>query len=312
MPDSVFLFAENNDDKLSAEAQLQYSRIKDSSSFDCKALITTKLLDAGVNFKMKDLRDIVINVEGGEDEFIQIIGRRRAIDDASINLHIMKMDSNYFKNRRFNCIQKLNAISDIKRCNKCMKQNNFYSNRFNTEVKLSACKTCNMNAKKKYYLEPKNYMLIQGLFNIDGQDIVINKMAEAKLKLMLDFYDSILSDFDTIGEQAYIIRQLSWLGLENTYNELNYFSKDSIPVQLTDLSNLLEEYLEKEMNDELQVEFRHKFQEIAIKLKLYSKRSENSIGLSKINQVIEEAKLSYKVESQSTISGTTWKVIKKL
>ena len=155
-------------------------------------------------------------------------------------------------------------------------------------------------------------MLIQGLFTIDGQDILINKMAEAKLKLMLDFYDSILADFDTIGEQAYIIRQLSWLGLENTYSELNYFSKESIPVQLMDLSNLLEEYLEKEMNGELQVEFRQGFQEIAIKLKLYSKRSENSIGLSKINQIIEEAKLFYKVESQSTSNGTSWKVIKKL
>ncbi len=312
MPDSVFLFAENDDEKLSDEAQLQYSKIKELSSFDCKALITTKLLDAGVNFKMKDLRDIVINIEGGEDEFIQIVGRRRAIDDAVINLHIMKMDSDYFRKRRFNCVQKLNAISDIKRCNKCMKQNRIYAERFNTEIKLSACKTCYKNAKKKYYLEPKNYMLIQGLFTVDGQNVVINKMAEAKLKLMVDFYDSILDDFNTVGEQAYIIRQLSWLGLENTYSESNYFSKESIPVQLMDLSNLLEEYQEKEMNDELQADFRQEFQEIAIKLKLYSKRSENSIGLNKINQIIEEAKLSYKVESQSTSNGTAWKVIKKL
>ena len=155
-------------------------------------------------------------------------------------------------------------------------------------------------------------MLIQGLFTVDGQNVVINKMAESKLKLMVDFYDSILDDFNTVGEQAYIIRQLSWLGLENTYSESNYFSKESIPVQLMDLSNLLEEYQEKEMNDELQAKFRQEFQEIAIKLKLYSKRSENSIGLNKINQIIEEAKLSYKVESQSTSNGTAWKVIKKL
>lgn len=105
---------------------------------------------------------------------------------------------------------------------------------------------------------------------------------------------------------------MSWLGLENTYSESNYFSKESIPVQLMDLSNLLEEYQEKEMNDELQAKFRQEFQEIAIKLKLYSKRSENSIGLNKINQIIEEAKLSYKVESQSTSNGTAWKVIKIL
>lgn len=311
LPDSVFLFAENDEEKLSDEAKMQYAKIKELSAFDCKALITTKLLDAGVNFKMKELRDIVIDIESGESEFIQIVGRRRNIDNSTINLYIMKRDSNYFINRRFTCLQKLNAIREIKQCNKCIKQKRVYAEKFGKEIDLSSCEDCYKNAKKKYFSVPQNFMLIQGLFTIDGQNIVINKMAEARLKLTVDFYESLLDDYNTIGEHAFVLRQLSWLGLEDTYSESNYYSKENIPTKLEDLSNLLEKYQENELNYDMQMTFREDFQEIASKLKLYSKRSENSIGLSKINQILEESKLPFSVESNSTSEGTTWMVINK-
>ena len=38
------------------------------------------------------------------------------------------------------------------------------------------------------------------------------------------------------------------------------------------------------MNDTEQIDFREEFEEIVIKLKLYSRRSENTIGISKIKR----------------------------
>lgn len=309
LPDSEFLFAESDEDKLSAEAQKEYAKIKEKASFDCKALITTKLLDAGVNFKMQELRHIVIHIEGGEDEFIQIIGRKRRIDNSSVNLYIMKMNPEYFLMRRYMCIEKLMVLQEFAYCNRCISRCRGNYKKFGTQL-IPDCKNCHRDVRKKYFLDPKSLGLLQGLLTIEGQDVIINKMAEVKLKITADFYDSIIKDFNTIGESAYIIRQLSWIGLEDTYSESNYYSKAGIPAKIEDLYDLLEKYREKALDVDMQAELRKEFQEIAVRLKLYSKRSENDIGISKMNQILKDLNLQYQIESNNTNAGTTWIVIR--
>ena len=64
--------------------------------FEKQALITTKLLDNGVNFKDEQLQNLVIDTVS-ETEFVQMLGRKRfRQEDESIRLYIPRKSVRYF------------------------------------------------------------------------------------------------------------------------------------------------------------------------------------------------------------------------
>lgn len=300
--DSVFIFAENENEKLTSEAKIEYATITKEERFNCRCLIATKVLDAGINIKDERLHDIVIATEDGEDEFMQIIGRKRVTNNSQINLYIMTKSKSYFNTKRFECRKKLKFLSDVRHCNYCKSRHTSHS-----------CEFCPKDVMKQYFANSQLLKPFDGLYRIDGNSIKINEMAQKKLQIMLDFYNDMIDKFGIYGDSAYIRQQLSWLGLESQYDERNYYSSNSTISCNNELINLLDKNLDKplETNDAQSI-FRQEFQDIVIRLKYYSKRSENVIGLNKINQILQEHSIPYKVESiNGAVSNTIWRICKR-
>lgn len=299
LSDSAFIFAETESEKLSEKARTELENINCREMFDCKCLICTKVIDAGVNIKDDALKDIVIACEEGQNEFIQIIGRKRNFNKSQINLYVMARSKQYFLARVHNCNEKLRALNEISRCNICRER-----------YKNVDCERCRKNVLKKYFSDSNSLKLLDGLFKYDGRNILVNEMSEIKLKITADYYDELISDFDIYGEKAFILKQLSWMGIENQYDNNNYFLSKNIPLTEDDLTEFLKENVGTVMDDTEQMDFREEFEEIAVKLKLYSRRSENTIGISKINQILAEKDLPYTVKSDYVKGVTSWEVIR--
>lgn len=295
--DSAFIFAETESEKLSENARMELESINSSEMFNCKCLICTKVIDAGVNIKDNALKDIVIACEEGQNEFIQIVGRKRDFNKSQINLYVMARSKQYFLTRVHNCNEKLGALNEISRCNICREK-----------YKNVDCERCSKNVLKKYFSDSRALKLLDGLFKYDGRNIVVNKMSETKLKIMADYYDELIADFDSYGEKAFILKQLSWMGIENQYSDNNYFLSKNIPLTKDDLTEFLEEYEGMVMDNSAQTEFREEFENIAVKLKLYSRRSENPIGISKIKQILDDNNFPYTVKSNCVKGVTGWEV----
>lgn len=300
LEDSAFIFAETETEKLSPSAREELDRINSEEKFNCKALICTKVIDAGVNINDDAVLDIVIACEDGKNEFIQIVGRKREKGTVQINLYIMQRSKKYFLTRLFRCNEKLRILAELRHCSKCKQR---YGN--------LNCERCLKNAFKKYFSDSSKLKLIEGLFKIEGDKIIVNEMSEKKLKIIADYYDDIIKEFDNVGDEAFILKQLSWLGIESQYNDNNYFLSENIPLQMEDLIELLNENINITMIRQAEKDFfKEKFQEIAVKLKLYSKRSENLIGLHKMNEILENSDIGYSIETEVFKEGTAWRVIR--
>ena len=85
------------EDEVRKQAQQEVSNIVRTGLFQCDILITTAVLDNGVNIKDEKVKNIVLMTDD-EDEFLQMMGRKRFINqDEILNLFISMGDIGQFK-----------------------------------------------------------------------------------------------------------------------------------------------------------------------------------------------------------------------
>lgn len=165
-----------------------------NESFTSKVLVTTKVLDNGVNISDGKVKHLVINAYDRVTT-IQEIGRLRVdIRNArSINLYINAMDGQKFQ-------KQLNTVLNMKQ-----KQLDKYLND-------------NINFRAYYNSNPNK--LDKSLFRIEN-GIELNELGIIRLENDVKYYNSICDKFKSEGKNAYIKEVLSWLNLEDTFNEDN-------------------------------------------------------------------------------------------
>lgn len=180
---AVFLSSENKADK-------RWKTLSTEERYDEDVLITTKVLDNGVNISDKGVRHIVIPF-CDQTEFMQMLGRRRTHEGERVCLYV-----------EVPTIQKINTL------------------RHGVETKRKAINGVNGCAPNK-----KNALLakmweagrkdINSLFYInEAGDLVPNFLAEKKLKQLSDFYGTLAAHYKEGA--CYEKTVLTWIKVEDS------------------------------------------------------------------------------------------------
>ena len=85
--ESVFLTRESKDSKKDSKEYEIYKQIIEDEKFSVQVLISTSVLDNGINIKDSSVKHVVIDVLD-QTEFIQMLGRVRISSDDKLNLYI--------------------------------------------------------------------------------------------------------------------------------------------------------------------------------------------------------------------------------
>ncbi|MCD3217808.1 DEAD/DEAH box helicase [Clostridium botulinum C] len=206
----------------------EINNIINNSKFNCKVLITTKVLENGINLNDEKLTNIVI-MAWNKTEFIQELGRKRIdINNAQeINLFIPTRYRKSF-------IGKLKVLEEIED-----KIQLFYNNRLQ------------FNYRFDNNVEGLNNQIF---FNQNGQ-WQVNNIGAYKLNLDIWFMKRMINRFNTEGEFAFVKEQLEWINLGHTFNENNLIGNvvdDSDKNKFIDyLENIVGKKLFKEQQQEL-------------------------------------------------------------
>lgn len=206
----VMVTSDYRTEKESAE---EVDTITNQSKFSSNILISTSVLDNGINIKDLELRNIVLMADT-EVEFVQMLGRKRQ-DGGRTNLYLVKMDKNHFQKR----------MTDLK---KVLEVANKYWRNFSNivywaqdrniskeqldsmeyrEMCIQHCKFMHMLANNELRYED-----VTKVFRVECGVLVLSLLSFTHLENLRKIYGDILCRFEEDGEDAFIKEQLSWLG----------------------------------------------------------------------------------------------------
>ena len=246
-------------------------------TFECKILISTLVLEAGVSICGLDVNNIV-NLHFGEDYFIQTLGRKRVGKDEKIDLYIMNRGKQFFAG-------KLNF------CNQILK-----------EVNVANYESRNPSKFQSYIsrrlLEQKGNEALKSFLYWD-EAFAINPISISKAQQDSLFYKSVLNKLDN-DENAFIKEQLAWMGVEDTYSSDNWVDEHKSERCRNELKEYFEKYVGGEpMELKVFSEFKKTFAKILHEFYPDEQfRSNRSVSTKKLLQKIEELGLPYTVSTK--------------
>lgn len=198
--------------------------------FSEKILISTNVLDNGINFKDDDLKNIVID-STDKTQIIQMIGRKRRNQNEKVNVYIMN--------------QSKEKISGFKAKTGAKKRFllNFYNNP--SELLYKRWGTLSEAEQALFTIQfvPNSYpLLVQ--FHANDHALYCYSCAEGR-------YSELETKFDDIGETAFVREVCNWLGTD--------FRDDMILNDITQeikelVANYIREYLNRPINNTLAAE----------------------------------------------------------
>lgn len=177
-----------------------------------RIVITTSVLDNGVSLHDLELRNLII-IADTETEFIQMLGRKRE-DGAATKLYICKLDKNHFLRRQRKNKQRLEIVRqyllDVEKRMDQVDQSDKNEQELNV-LEGSVLAFQHSKWLRKLMKGDVDFENIRALFlDVNGY-LVLNRLAAENLKALDKFYSKIISLFESMGEDAYLYEQLSWL-----------------------------------------------------------------------------------------------------
>lgn len=196
--------------------------IINSSKFNSKVLVCTKAMDNGINIEDEKLKNIVI-MSYDKTTFIQELGRIRFdINDAPIiNLYIHTRSYSTFTTLLEKKIEPTQAKIE----------------EFNTDKVLF-----NMKYDRNFHELPSNIFIKVKDGNFD-----INLNGHARLLKDKYFVEGMIESFKVDKDFAFIKEQLSWLGLEDTFDVANLIVDVISLENADDLEKFLKDSYENEI-----------------------------------------------------------------
>ena len=180
---AVFLSSEN-------KAGKRWEMLSAEERYDEDVLITTKVLDNGVNISDEGVRHIVIPF-CDQTEFMQMLGRRRTNEGERVCLYVEVPTIQKINTLRHGVEAKRNAINGVKRC---------------TPNKRNALLAKMWEAGRKD---------INSLFYINETgNLVSNFLAEKKLKQLSGFYGTLAAHYKEGA--CYEKTVLTWIKMEDS------------------------------------------------------------------------------------------------
>jgi len=205
----------------------ELNSIINNSKFNKKVLVCTRCLDNGINIEDSLLINIVI-MAWDRVTFLQMLGRKRVdINNAQeINLYITTRFKKSFLTKVFNCKKEYAEIELLS------KDENAFNRKYDNDFKAIA---------KLEHLFYRDNATGKWRWNPAGVH---------RLSIDMDFFKQMVTVFDDIGEYAFILKQLEWLGLTGSFDENNILDEVVLDEQIETLESYLEGVVGKRLYSE--------------------------------------------------------------
>ncbi len=261
-----------SDYELDPDSSIEVDTIVSKNKTLTKVLIATSVLDNGINIKDMELRNVII-IADTETEFIQMLGRKRS-DGKRLKLYIFKHNKQHFEQRRRINIKRRKiaeeVYSDIEnKIQEHILEQNLAQNqeghltRSTSEEKLNKYEfyliaIWHRNLLNRMMSNEVSFENIKCSFYAYDGCLVLNPLSFRNFENLNQFYTQLLSEFESYGENAFLRKQLRWLGKSDQEIEKIIFKANE------NLSNRarnrilieLQEAVDKEMTKEEFKEFR--------------------------------------------------------
>lgn len=218
----------------------EVNKITSEQKQSAKVLICTSVMDNGISLKDEELRNIVIIIDT-EEEFIQMLGRKRLQEDETIKLYIVNKSKEAI-NRRFTEIKKLRKSMEHF-ATELLQLENFIRNT-NDDNNIIMKEQC-------IYWKQVQELLNRLLVNKDtsvlkyaypkGYGIYVSLLAIYQIDYLYNHYSDLLKLYDEKGQYALSYQQLLWMKYSETEAE-KIILRESMSIQERYLNDICEEF----------------------------------------------------------------------
>ncbi len=237
-----------------------WNQLLDEERLPCRVLITTSVLDCGVNIHDEDLKHVVIPFED-RTMFMQALGRVRFKGTPKFTLYIKTVSQ-----KRLNgLVHRNSALLSLAAEIKQSKHYNRYVDRFRLEG----------DRTKGALL----YLDYSGSYKFN--DLLYHKLLRQK-----QYYEELAEAFDQYGDSAFPCVVHGWLGQPDAYDERNWLRYSSNEENKKELMEFLRGHNGRVLKDKSEQKvFSEKIHEIYHKVTGHKKRTDRGDGFLKMSGV---------------------------
>lgn len=271
-----------------------------TSNFDDKGIIATSTLDNGINLKNYNIKHIFIFITD-QEEFIQMIGRKRFISDEEVTIYILNRKCDYYTSKEnrlrivYDTYQQMINLNDSQVANKLL---NNYSNKIFSMFTFFSW----------------NYFpaLNNELSSYTRRNFHFNSFSIFRIRQLLNYYSLLHAEYVQFGEDPLKKHVSSWLNIQ-ACDISNFISKKpnviSITNEIIKANLLIEEPITTKLINPL---FKQYFKLINAYLpKQEEIKPQDDISVSKFEQFLnhENNTCDYKAEVLRTRKIKTGKTV---
>lgn len=211
--------------------------------YSCRILITTALIDVGINIMDDSVRHIFL-LQDNRESLLQMLGRRRLEPGEEINVYLAARDRTFFSKRLRQMKYELGFMNSV--AGHFGHHGNTYSDIWIASDFFDSEKA---SVLRKFV----------GLWRFPNSNprYFLNQWSFFRAWELIDEYTTIIEEFDKSGMEAFVLHQAVWLGMD-----IKDF-KTAVPANFADsIVHFLSVYTDVTMNTEEFDNFREAFMPI--------------------------------------------------
>ena len=278
---SVFLFSDSTGERLSEEAKKELRKISLEEKFSNDILITTSLLDNGINIKDSNVKTLIID-QSDPIEIAQMIGRKR-IDRQANNL------------QKINVYIRLLSLKDI----------SFTINGINETIKeLGKIDLTGID-----YLKHLTNDSDMNLWYVNDSKISSNTLYGEKLKNLLEYYNYLKEQYEKNKDENIFAETIFKIFGLSDFDELKHIcGSDRNTLLKKELVEFLESYAGSQLTQTLRDTFAVEIKKICNKYDYFpADKRDSKMNDNSISKLFKEFDLKYSFEPNEK----TWSIIKE-
>lgn len=272
---NVFITADNKN----TDAAENVTELVNTNTFTEKVMLSTSVLDVGVNFLDTEIENIIIAATEPA-EFLQMLGRIRVIQEGQeVKLFIHAMTAEHFQKLRDK------HLAPKIQCIECL------------EMRSNDLENIFKDYKKGIYNIPDNYQDFLYVNSLKDDCIAINQLAVDYCKKLYTLYDEIYKNMK-LDSDYFIKFQLSLLGLEDTFSVKNFYSLEIQKERM----KILQEEIEREANKNTSTMEQKDCKAMLARLKPFVRkidldwvRSNDSLSIKMFNHICTIYSIPYRI-----------------
>ncbi|MBS7210804.1 MAG: DEAD/DEAH box helicase [Lachnospiraceae bacterium] len=245
------------------------NEIVQKGRFSCKVLVATKLLDNGVSIKDSQLRNIVIDTIS-RTEFVQMLGRKRLFDtDDMVTLYIPQKSKKTFQG--------------------------YLSPEMKETYDLLERDFSSKELMKRMLCDDKFYAKLRRFFTLENGQLIKNPLAIEYYNRQRKLVDKMITEFAS-DEFAFIKEQLSWIDMEDTFDEENLYTLQQQEEAISHIRDKLAELVGCELCQSEQEELRTFITEKTNDSRIRTQKGKRLLGKKAINELLQEYNMPFQIE----------------